>query len=253
MVLHLSELICRAIEQSLEDKIAVAFSGGLDSTIIATIAKKHADVELFCVGMEGSEDMRFAQSAAEELKLPLHKIIINEKLAMEAYGKCHALLPLDLLKLEILVPVYCAAQAASEKKHHAMLFGSAAEELFAGYDRYYIYKEEGRDVDSILKEEYKTLPQRDMGWVKKICRHFSIDARFPFYNNELAQAMFSVPIEERMDDRALKKTVLREAGKMLGVPDIVLKRKKKAMQYGSGVHKLFMKNAEMLNKAYPAL
>jgi asparagine synthase (glutamine-hydrolysing) len=159
---------------------------------------------------------------------------------------------MNFLTLEILVPVFHVAETAARKGHNTILFGSAAEELFVGYERYYQYRDEGRDVDSILREEFKTLPQRDMAWVKKVCRHFGIEARFPLYNRELAETMFSVPLEERMDDRELKKGILREAGKVLGAPSEVLKRRKRAMQYGSGIHKLLLKNSKEINKHYPA-
>jgi asparagine synthase (glutamine-hydrolysing) len=252
MILQLSELISRAVEQTLEDRIAVSFSGGLDSSVIAAIAKKHAQVELFTAGVAGSEDMEYAEKAAAELGLPLRKIIIEESNALAAYGKIHSMLPLDLLKLEILVPVYYVAEAAAKSGHRTVLFGAAAEELFVGYERYYQYRDEGRDVDSILKEEFRTLPQRDMAYVKRVCRSFGIESRFPLYNKELAQAMFSVPLEERMDDREMKKGILREAAKVLGTPSIVLTRKKRAMQYGSGIHKVLLKKAGQINRDYPA-
>jgi asparagine synthase (glutamine-hydrolysing) len=250
MILHLSELISRAVEQTLEDKITIAFSGGVDSSVIATIAKKHVQVELFTAGVPGSEDLEVAEVVASQLGLPLHKVSISEDSLLQTYEKCHKILPLELIKLEIFVPVYYVAEAAASKGHKVMLFGTAAEELFVGYERYYTYKEEGKDVDAILKDEFKTLPQRDIGWVKKVCRYFDIEARFPFYNKDLAEAMFSVPIEERMDDYELKKTALRDAAKVLGVPEIAFKRRKRAMQYGSGVHKLLIKHADEINAKY---
>ena len=252
MVLELSDLIRSSVQESLEDRVAVSFSGGIDSTIIAQIAKKHCNVELFTTGVEGSPDLEYSEKAAKMLGLHLNKIIIDEPNILEAYKKCHEILPLDFLKLGILVPVYRIAEAASKKGHKVLLFGSAAEELFIGYERYYTYTEEGKDLDAILKEEFKTLPQRDIGWIKKVCRKFNIEARFPYYNRDIADLMFSVPLEERMEDRELKKCFLREAGKIIGIPELVLNRRKKAMQYGSGVHKLLMKRAEELNRSYPA-
>ena len=64
MILELSDLIKSSIQQSLEDKVAISFSGGVDSTLIATVAKKHADVELFSAGVEGSQDLEYAEKAA---------------------------------------------------------------------------------------------------------------------------------------------------------------------------------------------
>jgi len=252
MIFELSELIRSSIQQSLEDRVAISFSGGVDSTIISSLARQHSEVELFCAGVEGSPDLEYAEKAANQFTLPLHKTIINEEKAMEIYDKCYRMLPMNLLKVEILVPVYLIAEAASRKNHSVLLFGSGAEELFAGYDRYYAYKEEGKNVDEILREEFRTLPQREIAWVKKVCRKFGIEARFPYYNRKLADFVFTVPVEDRMEDRELKKVILREAGKLLGAPEIALQRRKKAMQYGSGVHKIFMKRADELNAAYPS-
>lgn len=251
MSLRLAELISSSVEKSLEDRVAVAFSGGVDSATIASIAKKNATVELFSAGMPGSEDLEYAEKVAASLALPLHKVVLSRECVMEAYARCHALLPLDLLKLEILVPAYCVAEAAAKKGHRVLLFGTGAEELFVGYDRYYIYLSEGGDVDSLLREEFRTLPQRDLGWVKKVCRSVGVEARFPFYTPELASFMFSVPLEERMDGRELKKGILREAARMLGTPALAAGRRKKAMQYGSGVHKVFMERADEINRSFP--
>lgn len=250
MILNLSQLISRAIEKSLEDKVAVSFSGGLDSTVIATIARKHSEVELFSAGVEESADLDCSEKVARELTLPLNKIIIDTAKAMGTYGRCHALFPLDLLKLELLVPIYCVAEAASKKGHKVILFGAGAEELFVGYERYYLYKEEGKNLESILKEEFRTLPHRDIGRIKRVCREFDIEARFPFYDQDIAKMMFSVPLEERMEDRELKKGILREAAKMLGTPEMAIKRRKKALQYGSGIHKMLIKNSDEINRSF---
>jgi len=252
MSLRLAELISSSVEKALEDRVAIAFSGGVDSTTIASIARKHATVELFSAGTPGSEDLEYAEKVAASLCLPLHRVLLGQKDILEAYAQCHALLPLDLLKLEILVPVYRVAEAAAKKGHKVLLFGSGAEELFVGYERYYAYRAEGKDLDALLRDEFRTLPQRDIAWVKKVCRKFGIEARFPFYTSELAQFMFSIPLDERMDERELKKGILREAAKMLGAPELAVQRRKKAMQYGSGVHKVFMQHSAEINRLYPA-
>ncbi len=252
MIPQLSDLITASVEEALEEKVAVSFSGGLDSTIIAAIARKSADVELFAAGVKNSPDLEYAEKVAGDLGLPLHKVLIDEKTAMQAYAKIYESLKLDFLKVEILVPVHLIAKEATSKGHRVLLFGSGAEELFVGYERYYRYREEGKDVDEILKNEFKTLPSRDMGWIKKVCSKFNVEARFPFYNKKIADLMFSVPLDERMEDKDLKKGILREAGKIIGAPETVLKRRKKAMQYGTGVHKMLMKRMDEINASYPS-
>ncbi len=66
MILELSDLLGCAVQESLEDRVAVAFSGGIDSTIIAAIAKRHAEVELFSAGVLGSPDLEYAERAASK-------------------------------------------------------------------------------------------------------------------------------------------------------------------------------------------
>ena len=251
MIPELSELLRSSVLQILEDRVSISFSGGIDSTLIATIAGKNAETELFSAGMNGSKDMEYAEQTASVLGLPLEKIFLDDNDILETYGKCYGLVPNNFLKVELLIPVYKVAELASEKGHEIMFFGTGAEELFVGYERYYSYTKEGRDLDAILQDEFKTLEKREMGWIKKVCRNFSIEARFPFYNRKLADFVFSVPVEKRMENRELKKGILREAATLLDVPQIAVKRRKQAMQYGSGIHKVLLKHSDGLNEKYP--
>ena len=251
MIAELAEAFKRSVEQCLEDRIAISFSGGLDSTLIAQVAKANAEVTLFTAGMQGSDDMEVSIQVAEKLGLTLIAHTFSEQEVLDLYAKCFSLVPADLMKVELLIPVHRVAEMAKVRGFDALLFGSGAEELFAGYDRYFDYRKEGKDVDTILKDEFSTLKDRELLMIKKVCRKFSIDARFPFYSHRLADLAFQIPLEDKMAERELKKCVLREVGKLLGAPEIALNRKKRAMQYGSGVHKVIMKHSEELNAKFP--
>lgn len=240
-MVDLAKEIERSVDECLEDRVGVAFSGGLDSTVIAKVAKEICSVELFTVGMRGSEDIAYSEVAARELGLPLNKKVLSNEEAIEYYRKSQKILNEDFLKVEILTPVYVAAEMAAAKGIDVLLFGSGAEELFVGYERYYTYWNEGKDLDAILKQEFETLKARDIGMIKKVARKHGIEARFPFYSRALAEKAFAIPLAVRMEERELKKGTLREAAHFLGVPELVVKRKKKALQYGSGVHKVLIK------------
>ncbi len=251
MIPELADLLKDSVLATLEDKVSVSFSGGIDSTLIASVAREAADVKLYTVGMIGAKDVLCSDEVAKILSLPIENILMDEKEILETFDKCYNLVPNNILKVELLVPVYKAAQKASEQGQELILFGAGAEELFVGYERYYHYLEEGKDLDKILQEEFRTLDKREIGWINKICREFSIEARYPFHNRKLADFVFSVPLERRMENRELKKGLLREAATLLQIPSVSLKRKKQAMQYGSGIHKVLMRHAGELNKKYP--
>src|SRR3989338_8899361 len=250
MIPELAALLKKAVEKTLEDRVAIAFSGGIDSSLIAQVAKGHSDVELFICGTATSEDLAYARKVAYLLKLPLQECIVDEKEVLNLYELCFRAVPGDLLKVELLVPAYKIAEEARKRDHRELLFGSASEELLVGYERYYRYAKEGKDLDRILEEEFNTLKNRDISATKKICWKQDMEARFPFYNEELAQLVFSVPLERRMENYELKKGLLREAGKLLGLPEAALQRKKRAMQYGSGIHKILLKHADELNRKF---
>jgi len=251
MIPELSTLLRDSVLQTLDDRIGVSFSGGIDSTIIATVAGGNSDAELFSAGTAGSPDLECSEKVAALLGLRLEKVLLDEGSILETYGKCYELVPNNLLKVELLVPVYKVAERAAEKGRRIMLFGTGAEELFVGYERYYAYAEGGGDLDALLREEFSTLQNREIAWIRKVCRKFSIEARFPFYSKALADFVFSVPLERRMEDRELKKGILREAAMLLQVPSLAVKRRKQAMQYGSKIHNTLLRHSGELAKSYP--
>lgn len=251
MLVELAKALEESIQQTLEERPGIAFSGGLDSTLIAHVAKKYSAPELFTVGTERCEDLQYAEVLAQKMGIPLHTRILDQNEIMELYKTAYSIYPGEFLKVELLVPLCAAAEMAKKEKIEVMLFGTGAEELFVGYERYFTYADEGNNLEALLREEYSTLKDREIKMIKKACRKYGIEARFPFYNPELEKIAFSIPLQQRMEDRKLKKCVLREAAKFLGVPELAVKRKKKALQYGSGIHNVLLKNSEYLSRIFP--
>ena len=240
-MIELSGKIEDSVRECLEDRVGIAFSGGLDSATIAKVAAGSCDVELISVGVAGSEDLVYSRIVAQELGLGLTEKVLSREEVVDYYYKAGEIVHADFLKVEIMAPIYAICEMAGELGLDVVLFGSAAEELFVGYERYYTYWNEGKNLDEILRDEFETLKNRDIGMIKKVARKLGVEARFPFYNKKIAEEVFEIPVSVRMEDRELKKGLLREAAHFLGVPETAVKRKKKALQYGSGVHKILLK------------
>jgi asparagine synthetase B (glutamine-hydrolysing) len=69
-------------------KIAVAFSGGLDSSLIAVLAKKcSANVRLFHVSLENQPETIEAQKAAVDLSLPIETYLYSHRSAVVLDGE----------------------------------------------------------------------------------------------------------------------------------------------------------------------
>ena len=74
--------LCDSIELSLKnsckDKISISFSGGIDSTLIAFLARKYCDVELIAVGI-GHDVSRYYKKAVTIMDVDqLGEVLLNE-------------------------------------------------------------------------------------------------------------------------------------------------------------------------------
>lgn len=237
----IADLLSEAVERTCPQKCAIAFSGGLDSSTLAKLAGKNSEVLLITIGTRGSHDLESAKNVARELSLPLEAVEVSKEEVFYAYNECQKIMPGELLKVELMVPVYFACKKAKEKGHAHIIFGSGAEELFIGYKRYFEYLEEGRDLGKILAKEIETLHERDGKRTDAVASHFGLSTIYPLLYPKLVKFALSLPISERLGTVAERKPLLREAASLLGVPKSAYSRPKQAMQYGSGIHKLLIR------------
>jgi len=245
----LAEAIEESIRQSVEGKrVAVAFSGGVDSTLLATVAKRDSRrVDLLTVYGEGSEakDRLYAFRLAHTLSLPLHLAPLRREEVRPLMEEVVRVVPFvkgNFVKVDVLVPVLKALKEAKALSFPLLLFGSGTEELFAGYDRHYRWLEEGlseEEVDRRLRQEYRALFfEGDIHAISLLAEHVGVEVAFPLASEKVAEMAFAFPLTERMADRGRKKAVLRRAAQILGVPQEAVERRKQALQYGSKSHRM---------------
>ncbi len=240
----LASAIELSVKKNVEDKeVAIAFSGGVDSTTLAYLSGKYAKkTRLYTVGFPDSQDIKFSIKIAEELGLELDIYYLDEEESKALYKKVEGFFGLGFLKSEILAPIQKIFEVSYEK---FVLFGSGTEELFAGYDRYYQWKHSGVSYEEIskrLKQEFDFLVSKgDVFYIKKLAELNNKTALFPFCDDRISSIVFGMSAELLLKDEEKKKYVLREACKLLGIPSIAINRPKKALQYGSGIHKKLLR------------
>jgi len=242
---HLQSLLLESTRKRVSDfeKVAVAFSGGLDSSVIAVLAKKCGiNVQLVSVGLEDQPEVDFAETAAEELGLPIH-------LQTYTISDVEQILPKVLwlieepntVKASIAVPFYWTAENASKLGCHILLAGQGGDELFGGYQRYLKdYAQFG--VEAVQKalyrdiaKSYETNFQRD----NQICSFHKVELRLPFVDRNVVHLSLGLPLSlkiESAEDR-LRKRVLRQVAQNLSIPPSIANKTKKAVQYTTGVNK----------------
>ena len=137
---QLQVLIQESIKRRTNDvkEVAVAFSGGLDSSLISHLASKQGvKVDLIHVSMENQPETEEAIAASDALNLPLHIHLFKdsdvENIILSVVGLIEEA---DPIKVSVGLPFYWAAQKAFEAGLNVMLAGQGADELFGGYQRY---------------------------------------------------------------------------------------------------------------------
>ena len=260
----------RKISEKTEGvNFGVLLSGGVDSSIIAKICKDLGkDFRCFCVGIEGSKDIFYAQKVSDYFNLDLvvkeYSLDEVELLLKEVID----VLPTPSIEednyIEYIVKLTVSAvnlgsmRLGSEK---LFLSGIGAEELFAGYERHSKAVSGGGTWRGIriedlkhesimgLKRMYNLVFERD----KLISSYVSKSLLAPYLADDVIIQAMSMRNSQKIDSLSNKK-ILRNIALDLGIPKEFSNRKKKGAQYGSGfdkaISKLAKKKGFKLKKRY---
>jgi len=230
--------------------VAVAFSGGLDSSLIAFLAHKTGvNVHLIFVSLENRSEIECAKKAAEALKLPIHVKIYKEKDVEKALPRVLWLIEEPApVKASIGIPFYWVAENAAKMDLKVMLAGQGADELFGGYKRYLTgYSRQGKEkVTEAIFEDIVKMHETNFDRDNKICGYHNVELRLPFATCRMVEFALTLPLELKMEssDDAKRKLVLRRLAKGVGLPEFIANKPKKAIQYSTGVSKTLKKLAK---------
>ena len=229
--------ILSLLKKGIPENAAIPFSGGLDSSVLLALSKGAA----ITVGFPDSEDVRYAKRAFAFLSKGKHIVhFLDGREVKEALAACKKLAP-DFVKTEVLVPIWAVCKAAKENGFSRLAFGCGAEEIFIGYEKFFECYEKVGEMEflKMQRTEIEAVKIGDCRLVEEVCGQFGLEASFPYLNSRLIDDVLSIPLEERLGSRRFKKLLLRHIARGL-VPNFVLFRAKKAVQYGSGVHKVIV-------------
>lgn len=118
--------------------VGVQLSGGVDSSIVAIFAKKHANSRLhtFSIGLEDPKwnEFIYSDKVAKLLGTEHHKIIFTKKDFLRLFEKLTYHLDEPIVHPNT-IPMYLVAKEA-RKYTKVLLTGEGADEVFLGYNRY---------------------------------------------------------------------------------------------------------------------
>ncbi len=232
---------------SSDNKIAILFSGGLDSSVIAKLsANLGIRSTLYCAGTSSSRDITNARRMSSALDLPLiEKEITFDDVTGSLLPAVRLIESAEMIAISTSLPFYFALQQCASKGEKITLHGQGADELFCGYERYantltnsgyhVLCTEMLNDIVGLGA----TLPLYDQIGTLNRTQLFA-----PFADTSVVEFSLGIPIELKLSKEGSKisrKHILRKLASKIGVPVQLLPNQKVAAQFGSGVARIMDK------------
>ncbi|MFC7043530.1 asparagine synthase C-terminal domain-containing protein [Halonotius sp. GCM10025705] len=225
-------------EKTATDDVAVAFSGGVDSALVAS---GFPDAPLYVVGFEGCHDIAAAREAAAAIDraADLTVIELTHDDLIDAVPRVAAAIdrtnPMDAT---IALPLLVVAERAAADGYDRLALGQGADELFGGYSKVVEPADDHRvDSDTVrgaVRETIETLPgqlERDVCGLSAA----GVEPVTPFLQDRVVDAALRLPGKLLATPEARKVALRRVARETVGLPDSVAGADKKAVQYGTYV------------------
>jgi asparagine synthase (glutamine-hydrolysing) len=246
------EMACSSLRFALEEAVrkrmlterpvAALLSGGIDSSLIASLVQKELrkagapSLRTFSIGMKGSEDLRHAKMVAEWIGSAHTEVVLTADDFFKAIpAVIRAIETYDTTSVRASVGNWLVSKAIREQSECKVIFnGDGSDEVFGSYLYFYnapteqLFEEESQ---RLLDDIYMFDVQRSD---RSISTH-GLEPRTPFLDKQFVAVARSLPTEWRrpIKGKQMEKWILRRAfddGNTL--PHQVLWRRKEAFSDG---------------------
>lgn len=196
--------------------ITCLLSGGLDSSIITALVKKNYKGELhtWSIGLEGSEDLKYAELVANHLKTKHHSIVVTEKEFLDAIPQViYDIESYDTTSVRASVGNWMVAKYIKENSDCKVVFnGDGSDELTGGY--LYFHKSPNEiSFDFECKRLLKDIHYFDVLRSDRSISCHGLEARTPFLDKSFVNTYLNIPVHKRFHslENNPEKFLLRKA------------------------------------------
>jgi len=200
-----------------ERPVACLLSGGLDSSLVASLVcnyfRNKKVIETYSIGLENSEDVKFARIVAKYIGSNHTEVIVKEDDMFNAIPDViRAIESYDTTTVRASIGNYLIAKYISEHSQAKVIFnGDGSDELFGGY----LYMKNCNDpieFDRETRRLLKDIHLYDVLRSDKCISSNGLEPRTPFLDRNLVNYVLSVPVSSRMkNNNVTEKYILRRA------------------------------------------
>ncbi|MFW9846316.1 MAG: asparagine synthase family protein [Candidatus Thorarchaeota archaeon] len=248
IIRDLAETLRRSFLRVKNRRVGVLFSGGVDSSLVALLAKQVCeDVKLYSASSMAFHDRVAAKTAAEVLDIEMKQVDINSDIVWDVLPNLlFTIESAGLMDVEIALPFYLASRRAASEGIPLMISGQGPDELFAGYSRHVqIFRDEGeRALEKQLWSEVSQTHEENIERDDRAISTHGMMSFFPYLAPKFATLALSIPASWKITLGAEpeRKVLFRELARHLGLPESICSSPKKATQYSSGSSRILMKS-----------
>ena len=228
-----------------EKKIGIAFSGGVDSTLISKICSDmNYDITLLTIGFPESHDILFAKEVNAYLKYSHHTLEIDSDTFPTISSKIRQTINTDNLSWnENCIAFYYVSKLANSLDLDTVVTANGIDELFCGYNA---YREAFSGGESKINEVMIAKLDNELKMMKSvniIASEFGVTILQPLLTSKFIDYAKTIPISEKIHDSEdlYRKHIIRKLASEVNVPELSCTKRKKALQYGSKIHKALLK------------
>jgi asparagine synthase (glutamine-hydrolysing) len=235
-----------------ERPIACLLSGGLDSSLIAALVSEyyknnHYDqpLETYSIGLEGSEDLKYARIVADYIGSKHHEVIVTENEMFDAIPEViEAIESYDTTSVRASIGNYLLGKYIAAHSEAKVIFnGDGSDELFGGY----LYMNKCPDDIEFDKETRRLLKDIHLFDVLRSDKSISsngLEPRTPFLDKSFVNYILSIPVYYRNHANCVDKIekillrtsfsqdIYKNSKDQSLLPDSILWRKKEAFSDG---------------------
>ena len=230
------DVLCESVRirvKNTDRPVAFLLSGGLDSSLIASIASKIVGpIKTFCIGSDDSTDAKAADRVARHIGSDHTRVDFDLDCGVDALSDViKSLESYDTTTIRASVPMWLLCRHISRNTpYKVILSGEGSDELLGGY--MYFHMSPGNDefMGETIRR-LKLLHQFDVLRADRCSSGHGLELRVPFLDKEVVQVGMEFPIHKKRTK--VEKAVLRSEFEGY-LPDDILWRRKEAFSDAVG-------------------